>query len=134
MKINVNSILPEGAHFSELISAGELDLATDLIKIKGPVKIDVEAARITNTVTARLSILAVLSVTCSRCLKQLERPLGKEVMLSYPVEKGMTVIDLSDDIREEIILDYPVRFLCKDNCQGLCLKCGKDLNEGPCGC
>lgn len=134
MKINVYSILPEGSHFSERISAGELDLETDLIKIEGPVRIDAELTRITNAVTVQLSIAATLLLVCSRCLKEVEKALDKEITLSIPIEKGVTAIDLSDDIREEIILDYPVKFLCKDDCKGLCPKCGKDLNEGPCNC
>ena len=36
--------------------------------------------------------------------------------------------------REEIILGYPVKFLCKIDCLGLCPKCGQNLNEKKCDC
>ena len=48
-----------------------------------------------------------------------------------PVE-GM--IDVSEMLIEQILLDFPYRHLCKEDCKGLCPKCGKDLNEGSCGC
>jgi uncharacterized protein len=43
-------------------------------------------------------------------------------------------IDLKPAIREQILLQIPGSPLCTDACKGLCPKCGKDLNEGECGC
>jgi uncharacterized protein len=50
------------------------------------------------------------------------------------IEGRSRTIDLGPDIREEIILDYPVKPLCKPDCKGLCPTCGKNLNEGQCNC
>jgi uncharacterized protein len=43
-------------------------------------------------------------------------------------------IELAPMLREHIILASPMQPLCRDNCAGLCARCGKDLNEGPCQC
>jgi Predicted metal-binding, possibly nucleic acid-binding protein len=43
-------------------------------------------------------------------------------------------IDLAGLLGEEIRLALPIRFLCKEDCKGLCPKCGANLNEGPCPC
>jgi len=43
-------------------------------------------------------------------------------------------IDLAPMLREHIILAAPMQPLCRENCAGLCPRCGKDLNEGPCQC
>jgi uncharacterized protein len=43
-------------------------------------------------------------------------------------------IELAPMLREHIILASPMRPLCRENCAGLCPRCGKDLNEGPCQC
>ena len=37
-------------------------------------------------------------------------------------------------VREELILAGPQYVLCREDCRGLCPRCGKDLNAGPCGC
>jgi uncharacterized protein len=37
-------------------------------------------------------------------------------------------------VREQVLLQIPPSPLCAEQCQGLCPKCGKDLNEGDCGC
>ena len=43
-------------------------------------------------------------------------------------------IDLKPAIREQILLQIPGSPLCREDCKGLCPRCGKDLNEGDCGC
>ncbi len=43
-------------------------------------------------------------------------------------------IELGPMLREHIILASPMQPLCRENCAGLCARCGKDLNEGPCEC
>lgn len=43
-------------------------------------------------------------------------------------------LDIDDEIREIVELEFPTRILCQEECKGLCCRCGKDLNEGPCDC
>ena len=43
-------------------------------------------------------------------------------------------IDLDEVLSTCFILDMETKFLCKEDCKGLCSTCGKNLNEGPCGC
>ena len=47
---------------------------------------------------------------------------------------GGKEIDLSQAVREQILLSVPASPLCREDCKGLCPKCGKDLNDGDCGC
>jgi uncharacterized protein len=43
--------------------------------------------------------------------------------------------DLAEVIREQIVLDEPMKHLCREGeCKGLCQRCGKNLNDGACGC
>lgn len=44
------------------------------------------------------------------------------------------LLDLDGLVMEDIYLSLPLRFLCKEDCKGLCPYCGKDLNDGECGC
>ena len=88
---------------------------------------------------------------CARCLEpvsgdfavQLERTVAAEGTLTeeqleenvdeYAVIKdGM--LDLDEEIREELLLSFPMRFLCQEDCPGLCPKCGKPRRLGDCGC
>ena len=42
--------------------------------------------------------------------------------------------DLEDIVRTVFVLNMDSKLLCKDDCKGLCCRCGKNLNDGPCGC
>jgi uncharacterized protein len=43
-------------------------------------------------------------------------------------------INLKDTIQEQVVMEFPLRALCKQDCKGLCPKCGADLNEDLCDC
>jgi len=135
VKIDVNQIPPEGLTLVEEFMPLELDLETEIIKFRGPVKIKAEISKITNAVTVYLTLSASMYASCSRCLDEFEIDFKKNnIELNYPVNKSEPVIDLDPEIREEIILDYPIKPLCNAGCKGLCPKCGKNLNEGGCSC
>ena len=46
----------------------------------------------------------------------------------------MRRVDVADVAETCMILDMDRKFLCRPDCKGLCPVCGKDLNDGPCGC
>ena len=50
----------------------------------------------------------------------------------FPLEGDSA--DLEDIIRTVFVLNMDSKLLCKEDCQGLCCRCGKNLNEGPCSC
>ena len=52
----------------------------------------------------------------------------------YRLESGQKAIDLTDLVRESLILDYPRYLKCSEDCKGLCPVCGCNLNEKDCGC
>ena len=134
MKITINQVPVEGLYLEEQISSGQLDLETDLIKFRSPVKVKAQITRITNALSVDLNIRVNIFADCSRCLSEFEWVFDKDIKLNYPLESSDVFIDLNPEIREEIILDYPIKPLCSVNCKGLCIKCGKNKNEGGCNC
>ena len=50
----------------------------------------------------------------------------------FPLEADTA--DLDDIVRTVFVLNMDSKLLCRPDCQGLCCRCGKNLNEGPCGC
>ena len=134
MKIDSNRIPFEGLTLEEELSPKALDLETEIITFRGPIKASAEISKITNAVTVHLCVSAILQARCSRCVNECVLPLKKSVELNYPVDQAAPIIDLDPEIREEIILDYPLKPLCTPECKGLCIRCGKNLNEGGCTC
>ena len=98
-----------------------------------------------------LSAAVPYRAECARCLEpirgefsmSLERTVATKENLSEKqleenvdeyavIEDGR--LDLGDLVREELMLTFPMRFLCSSDCPGLCPKCGKPLRQGDCGC
>ncbi len=134
MKILINQVPPEGLFLEEEVSPLELDLETDLIKLGSALKVKGQVNRFTNALSVKLNLQALLQFTCARCLESFERKLNKDVQFNFSVNQGESFIDLTSDLREEVMLDYPIKPLCDLKCQGLCKECGNNLNQGGCNC
>jgi uncharacterized protein len=90
------------------------------------------------------TITGVIQAACARCLAPVEETFSVEVDLSIATgseesqeESILAVgqkIDLGSYSRETVFTNLPFRILCKEDCLGLCPRCGKDLNTGDCGC
>lgn len=134
MKINIAQIPPEGFTLKGSVSAKELELDSEVARSQKPIQIKAEVNKIADIVSIDLDLNAPIIFTCSRCLEEFEVILEKNLMLNYKLDKTQHEIDLDSDIRQDIILEYPIRPLCKDDCKGLCLKCGENLNKRTCNC
>lgn len=134
MKIDTRQIPDKGLVLTEEFSTQELDLDTELIRLKSPVKAKAIVSKSYDAVEVVLTLSTSLLLCCSRCLEEIETVFDKQVELNYAADKSDPIIDLDADIREEIILSYPDKPLCKEECKGLCPKCGGNLNEGGCNC
>ena len=134
MKINIDQIPQQGLIFEEEVSPASLELDTEIARLLGPIQIKAEISKITNAVIADLDLSAGLSLVCSRCLNEFSADFKKQLKLHYSVDKGQREIDLDPEIRGDIILEYPIKPLCKPDCRGLCPKCGKNLNQEKCSC
>lgn len=134
MKIDVKRIPAEGLTLEEEFAPGKLDLSTDIIQFRDPIKIKAQVARITNALTVILSLDTNMYATCGRCLEEYEMRVKRDIRLHYPVNESVQSVDLDPDIREELVLDFPMKPLCRTDCKGLCPKCGENINEGKCKC
>ena len=134
MKINVNQIPFEGLVLEEAISPQSLELETEAVKPRGDLKLRAVVSKITNALNVEADLSVALRASCSRCLADVDINFAKKLKLSYPISNGQEMLDLDQDIREEIILDYPLKALCRPDCKGLCPRCGKNLNIGKCNC
>jgi len=95
------------------------------------------------------SALFTLNCVCDRCLREFERKFSFDVDRivvrkdqdgdfdvydeRYAVVDGLK-LDLQETALSDLVLNCPIKILCDENCKGLCMHCGKDLNEGQCSC
>ncbi|MDD5566044.1 MAG: DUF177 domain-containing protein [Candidatus Omnitrophica bacterium] len=134
MKINVNQIPLEGLTLEEEIDPCSLELDTEMVKADTAIKVRAAISKITNVVTADIELDAAVRITCCRCLQEAPFKYHTQLKLTYPLSPREQEINMDKDIREYIMLEYPIKTLCKPDCKGLCPQCGKNLNEGGCSC
>lgn len=108
--------------------------------------------RITGSVAVRAGVVQLSARAgftfcgaCDRCLapytKTYDIPLEHTLVTTLENEENDDFIlldnyqlDLDDLVLADILLELPYKSLCREDCRGLCPMCGKNLNEGLCGC
>ncbi|NSW55042.1 MAG: DUF177 domain-containing protein [Armatimonadetes bacterium] len=118
----------------------------------GPVIGYVELENADSLVTARGRLHATAVLPCSRCLAdhvvELDAEVYEQCSLTQIDEPSMweagteepipllsgDLVDLSELVRQVLVLNVPSRSLCRPDCAGLCPRCGRNLSDGPCGC
>lgn len=85
------------------------------------------------------------SIPCDRCITQIDKhekySFSHVLVLSLENEDSDEYIqvpdyrlDLDELIRSDVLLELPTKYLCREDCKGLCPQCGKNLNDGACDC
>jgi uncharacterized protein len=155
MWIRLSEISPHGVTVSSPVSLAQLGLADEEWRTEGPVRMHLLVTREAEQIVVQGDVSATLRIPCSRCLQECTYPVNGTVLLSLAPEGGigasegaqqLTAEDLeqlsyreggfetNEIVREQLLLSIPMRVVCRPDCRGLCATCGKNLNEGPCGC
>ena len=131
MKVKVSEIPEEGLTVTEAFDPVKLKLETPDLKFTGPVGVTAAFQKQQETVWVDVGVTGEMEQVCARCLEHFGQSYGGRFMLDYEVEDKQ-MLDITDDVRQEILLSYPVRTLCREDCRGLCPQCGTNLNERSC--
>ena len=135
MKISVDAVSIEGLLVEEFVEPSVIlaDFDAKDINFSDPVKVSANLRKFGKELFADIKIEAPVEYTCARCLAKIHDVFKKDFNIEYEVNPG-DIIELNEDIRQEIILDYPIKIVCKPDCKGLCPNCGQNLNVDKCNC
>jgi len=153
MDMNVSQLLrdPIGSTREFQIDE-EIDIAGDgkSHKIQG----DCTLLRTNRSILVKCNLKTEVELMCSRCLCKFRHPLkikfeeeffptldivsgtpmsSPEDSSAFTIDEQHT-LDLTEAVRQYILMNIPMKALCKKDCSGLCPTCGKNLNEGKCSC
>jgi uncharacterized protein len=132
-------------------AAKDLDLSPD--GWEGLVRGAFDVEKAGEKVTVRGSVAATARLECVRCLTEFDLPVRAPVAVfaeragksrareeealerdDYMQFHDGRQLELRDEVRELLLLELPMVPHCREDCRGLCPRCGADLNAGPCGC
>jgi uncharacterized protein len=158
MQFNVAQLMrqPTGAtrHYQIDEPSGIVDEDLQLV---GPIHISVRLLRTQRGVLVTADVQQTVRLQCVRCLTNVERTIplhieeeffpsidmGTGLPMHYSAEDGVAeevmidehhILDLTEVVRQELLVNLPARVLCKPDCAGLCPICGNDRNVQPCTC
>ena len=155
MRIEVENLTPAGESFAHAYGEGEISLDETRARLTGATSVEGRASRKGREVRLAGKIGAIFEMLCDRCLRPVEVPAEVEFQESFvPREDDARTeaerellkddlhlsvydgdaIEVGDIAREQLLLALPARFVCREDCKGLCPQCGADLNAGACDC
>ena len=154
MKVDISNVPEWGLEIDVELDAREIDLAGAGADLAGDPRLKGRVLKAGDEFLLEGKLHAAFSLNCSRCLKDFLRPFEFDISATYvnppkgrpgkvraaDLDEDESImffddeIDLLSGIHEELVLNIPVKPLCKEDCRGLCVQCGADLNEDECAC
>jgi uncharacterized protein len=125
------------------------------VRCTEPIKGSIDFTNTGQIIVALGSFKTTIELECSRCLEQFPLPISARIEELLPIKvmqaamAGHSVeideeeeeplfqdnmFDLSEFLRQSILVQAPIKPLCDELCKGLCPTCGSNLNGEPCGC
>ena len=112
---------------------------------KTPVRVSANAVNRAGVVNLAVTTKFEYTGPCDRCGEETITPF--EYSFNHTLVQSLVgenegdyievpdfTLDLDEPVTTDILLELPSKHLCKEDCKGLCPKCGKNLNTGDCGC
>jgi uncharacterized protein len=153
MEINVAQLLQEPVGATREI---EFDDAADILGEGNEDEVhgDCQLLRTRRGILVKCVLDTEIELACSRCLSRFRYPLKisfeEEFLPTIDMASGMPlpqtdepgvftidenhILDLTEPARQYALMTIPMKPLCRDECAGLCRKCGHNLNQGSCEC
>ena len=161
MFIHVRDLEVRARAFDVELGPGEVEFLDPKLRQIGPLKAAGKVELVTGAlgeirVKGHLSV--VMETECDRCLETARLPVDSDFELYYrPVAEGYGEevtgadlaideseaemgfyegegIELTDALREFVILALPMQYICSEDCKGICPECGQNRNQMECGC
>ncbi len=154
MIVDLVTIKDADISFDFILKPDEIDFDSDEAKLKHEIKVEGSLKKGIAQTDVQGNIDAIVEIECSRCLQTAEQSLGFPFNATFVTPEHYTdekeaelkaddldvsiieddKIDLKELVREQILLAIPVQVLCREDCRGLCQKCGASRNLIDCNC
>jgi uncharacterized protein len=149
LKVNIAGLDREDVRLHERVPADDPFWSRTELRPVEPLEADLVARSVGDGVLVRGRLKAEVETECRRCLVPTTHRVNDTVDMLFDVlgedEEGMegevyplpvrgTELDLTEAVREQLLLRVPDYALCREGCRGLCPQCGTNLNEGACDC
>ena len=155
MFIEIEDLKQEPLHVRHVFPVGEIKFSHEDAALSEPVAVDFVLTHQDRDLRVDGRLETGIRFRCSLCTKEFSKTFSSTFDLTYLpqpewVNEGAEIelkyedmeiayydgiaLDVNLMVLEQIELAMPMKFVCREDCRGLCCKCGADLNEGSCRC
>lgn len=135
IKLSVSRLEKENITVDDAFDGAFLEIGEeDIISVISPVKFHFEAQLHASGIVIRGNASVKIAGECGRCLENVEQDIETEYTIFLDELGSSDEIDVAEEIREEVLLAFPINIICSDDCKGLCPNCGANLNKKSCRC
>ena len=151
----IEEIGEEGMDFKFVLKKDKIVIGQSDLSLNDDVAVKGTLTRINDNVYLKGGVTTCVVTSCSRCLDELSYPIDSELKAHFaPINDRLTSlnevelhasdidvevyekqqVNLTQSVRDSILLAVPDICLCEEGCKGLCSQCGKNLNHAFCQC
>ncbi len=136
----------ESVSFSTSVDLSDLRYGNSY-PVSEPVKAEGTVRNTAGVLMMKGDITTCIHGVCDRCAREFDRdihfPIDVVLVTEFADEENEDEwvfplegdsADLDDIVRTVFVLNLDSKLLCKEDCKGICCRCGKNLNDGPCNC
>ncbi|MFC1683245.1 DUF177 domain-containing protein [Candidatus Zixiibacteriota bacterium] len=150
MKIIIKGLSSGAQKQSYQESAAALGFDEERFHFTRPISARFTLQKVGQQIVCRGQVSSTVELECSRCLEPLEQDISEEMTLLFSflaaepgdaadeelkiIPPGADQVDVTEEVRQTLLLAMPTKPLCNIQCQGLCPRCGADRNREGCNC
>jgi len=135
IKIPLHLLSTEWVNFDGEEPAEFLDVTpTALLRLDHPVVYHLRASLVSGGILVEGTAATSMTAQCGRCLENFTAPLAAAEVCHFYENITEDELDVSADIREDLLILIPQNPQCQEDCRGLCPQCGVNLNRKKCRC
>ena len=133
--IDVARLDPDGEDCSGVVDDAVLELDGELLRPFAGIRYELFVQQFGTELLVRGTLEQDFEAVCARCGGDFDfTTTVDDFATSVEIDEKTEFVDLTDELRQSIILSLPSYPVCRQDCRGVCTTCGKNLNEGPCTC
>jgi uncharacterized protein len=135
IRVNIAHITEDGLKVSGRLPADVFEIEeNDRFETPNPLDYELTLSYSGPDILVRGQASTLLRCRCDRCLQYYDDNICNAEVCHYLGEVTDDFLDLTDDVREDIVLLFPQKCLCREECKGLCAECSQNLNALDCDC
>ena len=135
LTIDVSRLDRDGEAVEGVLDDAVLDLHDEYLRPFAGIRYRLSVQLAGRELLARGELEQDFEAVCSRCGADFDFTVTvPDFLASFETDEKTEIVDLTDELRQSIILALPTYPVCRADCRGVCPTCGKNLNEGPCAC